>query len=309
MNYAAGFQIMHETGSTLATKQPAFTASAIAGSLDYFKEYRKPDMFALAITIARTARSQIASFFGNLIVVFPMAYLLAFAYHKITGQFLVDSQAAHNLLVAQHPWQSLSILYACFTGFFLFLSGLIAGYVENGINYGRVGERLRNHHVFKNTLPTGKLNKVTRYVESHMGSLMGNVSLGFFLGMAGFFGHIFGLPFDIRHITIAAANTSIAYYTQGNTETPSFLLTVVAGVLLIGLFNFLVSFALAFFVAVKSRGVRLRDYPELLTVVGKFFFKFPLDFFFPPRFPRDIDEVKRKFRVTKKRAKDALPAN
>jgi len=129
---------------------------------------------------------------------------------------------------------------------------------------------------------------------------VGNVALGFFLGMASFIGHIFGIPFDVRHITIAAGNSAIAYYTQGNAETPAFLLTVFGGVLLIGLLNFLVSFALAFFVAIKSRGVRLKDYPEMFTVVGKFFIKFPFDFFFPPRYPREIDEVKRKFWKKKK---------
>ncbi|MCW3106724.1 MAG: hypothetical protein JWQ09_1230, partial [Segetibacter sp.] len=275
VNYAVGFQVMHETHTTLATKQPAFTASAIAGSLDYFKEYRKPDMYALAITIARTSRSQIASFFGNLIIVFPLSYSLAAFYHFITGHPLLDSKAAHHLLEEQHPYLSFSLMYACFTGFFLFLSGLIAGYVENGINYGRVNERLKNHPVFKNTLSSKKLQKVTGYVTDNLGPLVGNISLGFFLGMAGFFGHIFGVPFDVRHITIAAGNSAIAYYTQGNTESTTFLLTVFGGVLLIGLFNFLVSFSLAFLVAIKSRGVRLKDYPEMLTIMGKFFIKFP----------------------------------
>jgi site-specific recombinase len=296
VNYALGFQVMHETHTTLATKQPAFTASAIAGSLDYFKEYRKPDMYAIAITVARTARSQIASFFGNLIIVFPLSYSLAAFYHFITGQLLLDHKAAHHMLEEQHPYLSLSIMYACFTGFFLFLSGLIAGYVENGINYGRVKERLKNHPVFKNTLPQKTLEKAVRYVSDDLGPLVGNVALGFFLGMASFFGHIFGVPFDIRHITISAGNSAIAYYSQGNLESTSFLLTVFGGVLLIGLFNFLVSFSLAFFVAVKSRGVRLRDYPELMTVLGKFFIKYPIDFFFPPKYPREVDEVKRRFR-------------
>ncbi len=81
INYAIGFQLMHETNTTLATKQPAYTASAIAASLDYFKENRKPDMYALAITIARTSRTQLASFFGNLIIVFPLAYDLAALYY------------------------------------------------------------------------------------------------------------------------------------------------------------------------------------------------------------------------------------
>ncbi|MCW3114718.1 MAG: hypothetical protein JWR18_3114 [Segetibacter sp.] len=301
INYAAGFQIMHETNTTLATKQPAFTASAIAASLDYFKEYRKPDMYALAITIARTSRSQIASFFGNLVIVFPLSYSLAAFYHSITGHLLVDSKAAHHLLEEQHPYLSFSLMYACFTGFFLFLSGLIAGYIENGIHYGRVNERLQNHPVFKNTLSPKKLQKVTGYVTDNLGSLVGNIALGFFLGMSGFIGHIFGIPFDIRHITIAAGNSAIAYYTQGNAESTAFLLTVFGGVLLIGLLNFLVSFSLAFLVAIKSRGVRLRDYPEMVTVVGKFFIKFPTDFFFPPKYPREVDEVKRRFRVKSKR--------
>jgi site-specific recombinase len=296
VNYALGFQVMHETNTTLATKQPAFTASAIAGSLDYFKEYRKPDMYALAITIARTSRSQIASFFGNLVIVFPLSYSLAAFYHSITGHPLLDSKAAHHLLEEQHPYLSLSLLYACFTGFFLFLSGLIAGYVENGINYGKVNERLKNHPVFKNTLTHKKLQKVTNYVTDNLGSLVGNIALGFFLGMAGFLGHIFGIPFDIRHITIAAGNSAIAYYTNGSAESTAFLLTVFGGVLLIGLINFLVSFSLAFLVAIKSRGVRLKDYPEMLSIMGKFFIKFPTDFVFPPRYPREVDEVKRKFR-------------
>jgi site-specific recombinase len=294
VNYAFGFQLLHETHTTLATKQPAYTASAIAGSLDMEKSKSHPDMHAIAITIARTVRSQIASFAGNLLLVFPVSYLLAVVYHFLTGDFLVDSNEAHKLLVDQHPLKSFSILYACFTGFFLFLSGLIAGYVENGINYGKVGERLGNHPLFKNVLPAKKLSKITHYVENHFGALMGNISLGFFLGMAGFFGNIFGVPFDIRHITIAAGNSSIAFYTNGHNESALFLWTVFAGVLLIGLFNFLVSFACAFFVALKSREVRLREFPELFVVLARFFFHYPRDFFFPPKHPRSISDVKHR---------------
>ncbi len=292
VNYALGFQIMHETRTTLATKQPAFTASALAGSLDYFKDYHKPDLYALAITIARTSRSQLASFFGNLSVVFPFAYCLAALYKIVTGHFLLNATEAHNMLLSHHPFKSFSIMFACFTGVFLFLSGLIAGFVENEINYGRIGERLKNHPVFKNTLSAGKLQKLTRYVVEHFGSLMGNIALGFFLGMASFIGHIFGVPFDLYHVSIAAANTAIAFYTQGLQEPSLLLTTVFIGVLMIGVFNFLVSFGCAFFVAIKSRNVRLRDYPELLSVVGKFFVRFPFDFFFPPRFPRVASQVK-----------------
>jgi site-specific recombinase len=299
VNYAIGFQLMHETNTTLATKQPSFTASALATSLDSVGDNRKQDMLSLVITVARTIRSQLASFFGNLIVVFPLTFLLAALYHQLTGKLLVDNKMASKILIDQHPLLSFSILYACFTGVFLFMSGIIAGYVENGINYGNVGERLRNHPTFKNKLSANKLQKITGYVEQNMGALIGNISLGFFLGMAGFLGHIFGIPFDIRHITIAAGNTAIAYYTNGNTGGATFLFTVLAGVLLIGLFNFLVSFSLAFLVAIKSRRVRLKDYPELFTLLAKFFICYPKDFILPPKHPRQVEEVRLKLKGRK----------
>jgi site-specific recombinase len=294
VNYAFGFQLMHETNTTLATKQPAYTASTIASSLNVEKNKTHPDMHGLAITVARASRSQLASFFGNLVVVFPLTFGLAALYHYATGSYLLNAKEAHQTLLDQHPLKSFSILYACFTGFFLFASGLIAGYVENGINYGKVGERIRFHPVFKNTLSSKRLQKVTSYVENNFGALIGNISLGFFLGMAGFFGTIFGIPFDIRHITIAAGNSAIAFYSNGTNEDAAFLWTVFAGVLLIGLFNFIVSFSLAFFVAVKSRGVRLRDYPELFGIIARFFYHYPKDFFYPPTRPRQVEDVKQR---------------
>jgi site-specific recombinase len=73
-NYAAGFVLMDKTGSTLATKQPAYTASAVAGSLDTRKQNGRPDLKNLALTGGKVSRSQIASFAGNLLIVFPLTY-------------------------------------------------------------------------------------------------------------------------------------------------------------------------------------------------------------------------------------------
>ncbi len=83
-----------------------------------------------------------------------------------------------------------------------------------------------------------KLQKITKYAEQHFGSLTGDIPLGFFLGMAGFIGHIFGIPFDIRHITVSAGNTAIAYYTLGNSEGAAFMLTVLGGVFFYRVFQF-----------------------------------------------------------------------
>ena len=286
INYSLGFILIEETHTTLATKQPAFTASAVASSLDTRKNTHQPNLYNLAITVAKVSRSQIASFAGNLIVVFPGAWLLAWGYEKLMGAKLVAGDAAAKMLRDQHPWHSLSLLYACNTGVFLFLSGIIAGYVQNKIQYSQISRRLQTHPVLRLSIPKEKLRRVADYVEQHAGTLIGNICLGFFLGMAGFVGEIFGIRFDIRHITISAGNVSLAVYGLGFGNVPiGYLATVLAGVLGIGFLNFLVSFSLAFIVAARSRGVRIREYPGFLGILWRYFRSNPLDFIRPRRRP------------------------
>ncbi len=285
-NYSFGFVLMDQVGATLATKQPAYTASAVASSLDAKKMMGRPDLNNLSITVARVVRSQSASFAGNLIVVFPLTYGLAWLWHMITGDKIAEGEAAMQLLESQHPWHSLALLYACFTGFFLFLSGIIAGYVENHVIYGRIPERLTTHPVLSYTMSKKRLNRLVNFVRRGAGGLAGSISLGFFLGIAGPLGKVMGLPFDIRHITISAGNAAIGYYGLDHNVPLLYSLIIFGGVILIGFLNFLVSFALAFYVAVRSRGIQLRDYPELIGLVWRYFRKYPMDFILPPKNPR-----------------------
>ncbi len=288
VNYSVGFILIEETHTTLATKQPAFTASAVASSLDTRKGSNQPNLYNLAVTVAKVSRSQIASFAGNLLIVFPGMWLLAWGYDEVSGRKLVSGAAALQMLKDQHPWQSLSLLYACNTGVFLFLSGIIAGYVQNKIQFGNIGRRLERHPILRASIPAERLRRMAGYIEHHAGSLIGNICLGFFLGMAGFFGEIFGIHFDIRHITISAGNTSLAVYGYGfKNLNPWYLATVVGGVLGIGFLNFLVSFSLAFVVAARSRGVRVREYPEFLGILWRYFRSSPLDFIRPRRRPSE----------------------
>jgi site-specific recombinase len=254
----------------------------VSSSLDTRKADEKPNLYNLAVTVSKVSRSQIASFIGNLIIVFPGTYLLAWLYDITFGHPLASGEKALYLLKSQHPVQSLSLLFACNTGFFLFLSGIIAGYVQNKINYGRIGKRLTDHPLLHMYFSQKKLERIAGYIDRSGGSLAGNISLGFFLGMAFLVGQLFGIPFDIRHITISAANTSIGLYGVGWEDiNKNYLAVVVIGVLAIGFLNFLTSFFLAFIVAARSRGVHLRDYPEFLSILWKFFRTHPLDFIRP----------------------------
>jgi site-specific recombinase len=281
-NYSLGFILIQETNSTLATKQPAYTANNLASSFDAQKTGDQPDLRNLAITVAKVSRTQLASFAGNLIVVFPLTYSLAWLYFYLTGNYIAEGAAAEKLLTDQQPFHSLSLLYACFAGFFLFASGLIAGFVENYLVYGKIAERLRNSSVFKRRFKERSRYKIVHYIENNFGALIGNIALGFLLGMAGFLGKTFGIPFDIRHITISAANTSIGFFGLNHAVTSRELFYTLSGVGLIGFLNFAVSFGLAFYVAVKSRGIRLKNYPEFAGILWRYFKKFPRDFIKAP---------------------------
>lgn len=292
LNYSAGFILMDQTHTTLATKQPAYTASAVASSLDSKKQKGQPDLRNLAITVGNISRSQIASFAGNLMVVFPLTYLLVWLLGEYGGYKIATGDQALSLLEAQHPTHSFALLYACFTGVFLFLSGLISGYVENHVTYGQLNERLRQHPILSHSMSPKKLNRLVELVNTYSGAFAGSLALGFFLGMSASVGKIFGIPFDIRHITISAGNTAIGYYGLEQPVTLGYMAIVVLGVLGIGFLNFFVSFSLAFFVALKSRGVKLREYPELIGIIWRYFLAHPRDFLLPPKRQRKPEELR-----------------
>jgi len=281
VNYSIGFVAIEETGTILATKQPAFTASAVAGSLDS-KKNGQPNLYQLAVTIARVMRSQNASFIGNLMIVFPGCYLLAWFYDLFTGHKLVEGLHAFELLEDQHPWHSLSLLYAANAGVFLFVTGLLAGYIGNKMKYEHIAARIIDHPILSVTMPKHRLQKIAHYIEHHAGSLAGNIGFGFLMGMSSVVTMIFGLNFDVRHITISTGNVAFGLYGYGwSNLTGGYLAQIALGIFGIGFFNFSMSFFLAFFVAVRSRGIKMREYPEILKIVWLYFRKHPLRFFVP----------------------------
>src|SRR5258708_11310740 len=139
----------------------------MGSSLDTRKNRQKPNLYNLAITVAKVSRSQIASFAGNLIVVFPGMWGISWVYEKITHNKILAGAAAAKMLNDQHPWHSLSLLYACNAGFFLFLSGIIAGYVQNKIRFVRIPERLQTHPILRLSLSTASLRRPGNYVAKH----------------------------------------------------------------------------------------------------------------------------------------------
>ena len=151
---------------------------------------------------------------------------------------------------------------------------------------------MRSSIIFKKRFNEQRRYRIIHYIENNLGALIGNIALGFFLGMAGFLGKTFGIPFDIRHITISAANATIGFFGLNHAVSVKEIWYTIFGVGMIGFLNFAVSFGLAFYVAVKSRGIRLKDYPEFLGILWRYLRTYPRDFVKAPYNNRTANQLR-----------------
>jgi len=283
LNYGLGFTIVQTFGFTIATKQPSMTASTLAGAIrkNSGLENIKVDFTRL---VKRITSTQTVALIGNLMLVGPFAYLWAFLWELQTGSSLLTPKEAEQTLNNNHPWESGLFFYAILTGVFLMLSGLVAGFVENKINYDRLPARIKNSLTFKQLFGVKRAIKISNYVEHNLSNLAGNFSLGFFLGTASFVGLILGLPIDIRHVTFVFGNIGIAFQSIGSTLPNSWQIWHFAiGVIGVATINVVFSFGLSMLVAVRSRGIKFGETPGLFRHVIWTMLKEPWSFILPKK--------------------------
>ena len=317
MNYSFGFIFIHLTHSTLATKQPAMTATNIARSLDVGNS--EESIHNLSNLIVKVLRTQFIAFTGNVLVAFPVAFLLTACYYYLTGDYLAGEEKAWHMIHELHPWHSPALFHAAIAGVYLFLAGLISGYYDNKSIYNRVPLRLKKHPFLRRVFTPRGLIRFSNYINKNLGSLAGNFFFGVFLGFTGTIGYLLGLPLDIRHITFSSGNFGIALYTIGWSLSSYDIWTSWLGIAGIGFMNFIVSFGLALFVAIKSRRVQFKYTRKLFGNLIKLFFKHPTDFFFAPktiRFPEGGKEssaegmyIRQQKEEDKKNEKEIEEAN
>lgn len=282
LNYGLGFVLIHILHFTVATKQPAMTASAIAASISE-SGGKNRDMESLTSIIAQTLRSQLAAILGNVLVVVPMAMLIAWGVFTVFGTHFITPEKAHHLLADTDPIHSLSVLYAAIAGVCLFLSGLIAGHHDNLAVYNKIPQRLKQLRWLRRLLGNVRLARVANYVENNLGALAGNFYFGCMLGGMSAIGVLFGLPVDIRHVTFSSAYLGFSLVGLDFTLAPQEVLLAVLGIALIGLTNLVVSFTLALSVAMKARKVTFSHRGMLLKSLGRRFAQQPREFFLPPK--------------------------
>lgn len=289
LNYALGFVAIYMLHFTLATKQPAMTASTIAKTLA--NSGSKSMVTASTLKLIRQIfRSQFVSLVGNVAAALPFAYLLTLAFSYVSSSHIATTAKSVALMGDISPYTSLSLLYAAIAGVYLMLSGLIAGYYDNLILHNNLYLRLRHHEGLRRLLGQHRLNRFALYISNNIGNIAGNVALGIFLGATSTIGHFIGVPLDIRHVTFSAANFGIALADFSGTIPLSLILEVAVGILGIGLMNVVVSFGLSIAVALYSHGANPSDYLRLIRVLAIDFIKMPHHYILPLR---NSDKPKR----------------
>jgi site-specific recombinase len=283
VNYAGSFLLMQALGFTLATKQPSMTAAALAHSMQTSASER--DLSALVSMIARITRSQIAAAVGNVGMVIPTALVFDFFWRQRSGHSFLDEHTAEHVVESLHPTHSGTIGFAALTGVLLWLSSVGAGWIENWATYRRLPQAIAEHRIGR-WVGRRTTAWASRTLAHGISGIGGNVVLGFLLGMTPIAGKFFGLPLDVRHVTLSTGSLTLAISSEGlgSLASPE-VRAAAAGIAIIGTLNFGVSFFLALSIALRAREVPYRDRLRLLASVILTALRSPLQFLLPPRVP------------------------
>lgn len=280
-NYAMGFIMIYLMGYTLATKQPAMTASTMAKVLSEGDNTQK-NYVDFAHLISKLFRSQFVAFMGNVLLAFPVSLALIYGLDVLFNQNFA-SDKANTLLRDLNPVESKALFHASIAGFYLFVSGLISGNVGNNSVYYQMPARIAKNPILKRLVGENAARSLSRYYARNWAGIISNFWFGIFLGVTGPIGNFLGLDLDIRHITFAAGNFAIGLYGKGFAVGLSTFLICFVTVFLIGFFNFLVSFGLSMALALRSRKINFGEVKEIIREIFRYFYKNPLRFFFPIR--------------------------
>ncbi|WP_230660272.1 site-specific recombinase [Psychrobacter sp. I-STPA10] len=292
MIYGLGFVFIHVIHGTVATKQPAMTAAAIASTISENKGKKTHQLNKLSELIVDILRTQFVAIMGNVLIAMPVAFLISFAWLQYYGVPMIDTKEAHHLLEDLNPFTTLALPHAAIAGVYLFLAGLIAGYYDNLAVYNKIGERIQRHWLLLKIMPVRWVDKLGTFVENNLGAIMGNFLFGVFLGSTATVGYILGLRLDIRHIAFSSANFAHGIFNSPADDiSVSLVLISLLGVALIGLMNLLVSFALALIVALRSKDVQFFEWSSLAKYIFAHLRQHPLDFFVPRNQPMQYAKI------------------
>ncbi len=281
VNYAVSFVLIHLLHFTVATKQPAMTAPAMADKLTDIGSDEAVEGFVDEVT--HLIRSQAAGIVGNLAMVAPLVLAVQFACQAIFGAPLVGPKDGEHVLESL-TLLGPTLLFAAFTGVLLFASSIIAGWVENWFVWHRIDSAIAWNPRIVARLGSARAQRWAVYWRANISGFAANISLGLMLGIVPSVALFFGLPIEVRHVTLSTGQLAAAVGALGFDVLRSGpFWWCLAAVVFTGALNLGVSFFLAFKVALRSRGIRLTERSRIYRAIRQRMWRRPLSFILPPK--------------------------
>ncbi|MDB5944074.1 MAG: putative rane protein [Ramlibacter sp.] len=252
--YAASFVFIQLMHWTLATKQPAMTAPAMAAKLKDLSAAQAVEEFV--DEVANLMRSQVAAVLGNVGMVAPCVLLLSYLIAVVSGAPMISPTDADHVFASLHLLNPLTLIFAAFTGVLLFASSLIAGWTENWFVLHRLDSAIRYNPRITAVLGPGRSSRWADFLRMHVSGFASNISLGMMLGLVPPVLAFFGLGLEARHVTLSTGQLAAAAAAYGPQalRMPE-LWWCVAAIPLIGMLNLGVSFYFAFRLALRAHSV------------------------------------------------------
>ena len=263
LNYGGSFTVMHFLHLKLATKLPAMTASALSTRLS---DRPSPESDAEFVsTAAAILRTQLAAVVGNLVGVIPAAVLVDSAIRLAGRGHLLTADKAAQVIESVSPWASLTIPFAMFTGVILWVGGWVASWIDNAFVFYNVPGALASHGGLRVRFGEKRVEAFASFLAKHVGGVATALVLGAGLAFAPEVGRFFGLPLEVRHVTLVTGSLSLAVSAVGLTAIDGAAWAgMLSGIFVIGVCNLGVSFALAFGMALRARRMRTSRGARLL---------------------------------------------
>lgn len=256
LNYSASFLTIQLMGWTLATKQPSTTALYIASALQKSTTASRKSIVALL-------RTQFVAVIGNLAMVFPLCFVTAWVCFQLHVPLMSSEEAFYHFRSTNILGPS--AIFAAFTGVLLFAGSLIAGLFENWMIVNRIDKRIKYNERLQNYLGVERTRRLGQFFLEKANPLASNISLGFLLGLAPTILKFFGLPLEARHVTLATGGFAASLPMVLNAGVSGLeIANAASGILVIGILNLSVSFALAFLLASVSTQVKFSSFWRLL---------------------------------------------
>jgi site-specific recombinase len=154
--------------------------------------------------------------------------------------------------------------------------------------------RINNSSVLHAWLKSERVSRLSKFVSKNSNALAANISLGFLLGIAPQVLKFFGLPIEVRHVTLAMGSFAATLPQALGMELGWFhYVNSLSGILAIGVINISVAFSLAFVLACASSQILAREFLGLIWWGLKLTLTRPWSLILPAKKPKFLIQTIR----------------